>query len=114
MAKDDLNFVGLLSSHRRGELVREADELLSEMIQALNDYGGSGELTMKLKVKRNEADQLEVNPSLTMKKPRRTLGMGIFYTTDEGKLSRRDPNQHDFIDDLDDARARRHQSDPDS
>ena len=79
MAKDDLNFTGLLASHRRGELVREADELLSEMITAITEYGGSGELTLKLKVKRNEAEQLEINPSLTMKKPRRTLGMGIFY-----------------------------------
>lgn len=107
MAKDDLNFVGLLSSHRRGELVREADDLLAEMIAAINEYGGSGELTLKLKVKRNDAEQLEVQPALNMKKPRRTLGMGIFYTSEEGKLSRRDPRQDDFLDDLDDHREQR-------
>lgn len=107
MAKDDLNFVGLLSSHRRGELVREADDLLSEMVAALTEYGGTGELTLKLNVKRNEAEQLEIQPALNMKKPRRTLGMGIFYTSDDGKLSRRDPRQDDFLDDLDDVRESR-------
>lgn len=112
MAKDDLNFLGLLSAHRRGELVREADDLLSEMIQAIHEYGGSGELTLKLKIKANDAEQLEVQPSMNMKKPRRTMGMGIFYTN-EGKLSRRDPKQDDFLDDLDDARERRIRADID-
>lgn len=113
MAKDDLNFLGLLSAHRRGELVREADDLLSEMVQAIKDFGGSGELTLKLKIKQNEAEQLEMQPSMNMKKPRRTMGVGIFYTTDEGKLSRRDPRQDDFLDDLDDARERRIRADID-
>lgn len=107
MSKDNLNFVGLLSSHRRGELVHEADDLLAEMVAAITEYGGVGELTLKLKVKRNEAEQLEIQPLLTMKKPRRALGMGIFYSSDDGKLSRRDPRQGDLIDDLEDMRETR-------
>ena len=112
MTKDDLNFLGLLSAHRRGELVREMDDLLQELIAALDEFGGSGELTLKLKVKRNDAEQLEINPKADLKKPRRTLGMGIFYTN-EGKLSRRDSKQDDFLDDLDDARERRIRADID-
>lgn len=106
MAKDDLNFIGLLQSHRRGELVREADDLLAEMITAINDFGGKGEITLKLSVKRNEAEQLEITPALSMKKPRKALSVGIFYCSDEGKLSRRDPRQDDMFDELEDRRER--------
>jgi len=106
MAKDDLNMLGLLQAHRRGELVREADDLLAEMISAIKENGGKGDLTLKLSVKMNEAEQLEITPTLKMNKPRKALSVGIFYVSDEGKLSRRDPRQDDMFDELEDRRDR--------
>lgn len=106
MATNEMNFVQLLQAQRRGEIVREADELLSEMVQAIHQHGGKGDITLKISVKKNEAEQLEFTPTLKMNKPRRSLGVGIFYATDEGKLSRTDPNQDDLFDELEDRRIR--------
>lgn len=106
MAKNDLDFVALLQASRRGEIVREADELLAEMVRAIHEHGGRGDLTLKISVKKNEAEQLEVSPTLKMNKPRRALGDGIFYATDDGKLSGADPDQEDLFNELEDRRQR--------
>lgn len=111
MEDDKLNFVQLLSAHRRGELVHEMDDLLAEMLAAINEYGGKGELSLKLSFKGNEAGQIEMQATPQMKKPRRTMGVGIFYHADGGKLSRNDPKQDDFLNDLDAARQRRREHD---
>lgn len=105
MAIDKMNFVQLLQAQRRGEIVREADDLLVEMIRAIHEHGGKGDITLKISVKKNEAEQLEFTPTLKMNKPRRALGVGIFYTTTEGELSRTDPDQDDLFDDLADRRG---------
>lgn len=106
MAVDKMNFIKLLQAVRRGEIVREADDLLAEMIRAIHEHGGKGDLTLKLSVKKNEAEQLEFTPSLKMNKPRRALGLGIFFATGEGELSRTDPLQDDLFDELEDRRER--------
>lgn len=105
MATNKMNFVQLLQAQRRGEIVREADDLLSEMVLAIHEHGGKGDITLKISVKKNEAEQLEFTPTLKMNKPRRALGVGIFYATDEGELSRTDPHQDDLFDDLADRRG---------
>lgn len=106
MAVDKMNFIKLLQAMRRGEIAREADELLAEMIRAIHEHGGKGDLTLKLSVKKNEAEQLEFTPSLKMNKPRRALGLGIFFATSEGELLRTDPLQDDLFDELEDRRER--------
>lgn len=108
MAKnDDLNFLEFLQTFRRGELLAEADEQLSELVEAVQRTGGKGELTIKLPFKVNEAGQIECVPSVACKKPRRAMGRGIYFATDEGRLTRRDPAQVDmFEDDLESRRGR--------
>lgn len=105
MAINEMNFVQLLQAQRRGEIVREADELLAEMVQAIHEHGGKGDITLKLSVKKNDAEQLEFTPTLKMNKPRRSLGIGIFYATESGRLSRTDPNQDDIFDELTERRG---------
>ncbi|HMT45485.1 MAG TPA: hypothetical protein PKE59_00055 [Novosphingobium sp.] len=107
MATDKMNFIQLLQATRRGEIVREADDLLAEMVRAIHEHGGKGDLTLKLSVKKNDAEQLEITPTLNMKKPRRALGIGIAYATGEGELSRTDPQQDDLFDELEDRRSSR-------
>lgn len=55
---------------------------------------------MKVGIKVNKAGQLEVVPDIQIKKPTRSMGTGIYFATDEGRLTRRDPNQMDFEDEL--------------
>ena len=105
MASERLNFMGLMQSFRRGTLLNEADSQLQELIQAVKDTGGKGELNVKFPFKMNEAGQLECTPVVSIKRPRRVLGAGIFFATDEGDLSLRDPDQEDFLDELDERRS---------
>ena len=37
---------------------------------------------------------------MTMKKPTRALGVGVYFVSDAGRLSRRDPNQMDIEDEI--------------
>lgn len=104
---EDLNFLEFLQTFRRGELLTEADEQLAELVEAVQRTGGKGELTIKLPFKVNDAGQIECTPTVACKKPRRAMGRGIYFATQEGRLTRRDPSQADmFEDELESRRGR--------
>ncbi|MFP4240077.1 MAG: hypothetical protein ACLFRZ_12325 [Rhodosalinus sp.] len=106
MPDDTLTFLAFLQDFRRGDLMAEADRQFIELMEAIDETGGKGELTLKLPVKINDAGQIECVPQLTIKKPRRPIGTGIYYLTPEGRLSRRDPKQTDMLDELEARRTR--------
>jgi len=108
MARDELSFLEFLQSFRRGELISEADDQFGELMEAVKRTGGKGDLTIKLPFKVNEAGQIECVPTVSCKKPRKPLGTGIYYVTDEGRLTRQDPTQDDLFDEVG---ARRERSD---
>lgn len=106
--RDELNFLEFLQSFRRGELLREANDQLEDLIRAVKDTGGKGDITIKLPFKINDAGQLECVPRVDSKRPRRALGTGIYFATENGQLTRRDPDQADmFNDELEARRSRR-------
>lgn len=98
--KHELNFLELIQTFRRGELLNEGDAKLNELIDAIQRTGSGGDITVKMKVKVNKAGQLEIVPEITIKKPSRALGAGIYFATDAGRLTRRDPNQMDIEDEI--------------
>ncbi|WP_305972619.1 MULTISPECIES: hypothetical protein [unclassified Mameliella] len=104
MPRDELNFLEFLQTFRRGELLREADARLAEVLEAIQETGNSGEITLKLPLKVNKAGQIECVPQVTAKKPRRELGAGIYFLSDDARLSRRDPNQGDWLDEVESRR----------
>lgn len=108
MAKpnDELGFLEFLQTLRRGELLSEAGDMLNELTEAIHKTGGKGDLTLRLPFKVNDAGQMECVPVLSMKKPRRPLGTGIYYVTDDGHLTRRDPAQEDLFDEFGERRGR--------
>lgn len=107
MAQDgELNFLEFLQGFRRGELIADADRKLVELIAAVKATGGKGTLTIKLPFSMNKAGQIEIQPAVEVKKPAPALGTGIYFATDDGALTRRDPNQMDLIDELERRRAR--------
>lgn len=106
MAKAELNFLEFIQSFRRGELLAEGDKCLNELIDAINLTGNSGSITITLPFKVNKAGQLECDPAVTLKKPRRPMGTGIYYATEDGRLSQRDPRQSDWVSDIDERRSR--------
>ncbi|EPX80505.1 hypothetical protein Salmuc_03822 [Salipiger mucosus DSM 16094] len=76
------------------------------MLAAIQDTGNSGEITVKLPFKVNKAGQIECVPQITAKKPRREMGTGVYFLNDEAQLTRRDPNQQDWLDDMEARRDR--------
>lgn len=106
MAKYDLSFLEFLQSFRRGELLTAADEMLAELMEAIDRTGGKGEITIKLPFKPNDAGQIECVPDLALKKPRKPMGTGIYFVSDDKKLTRRDPAQEDLFDELEERRGR--------
>lgn len=103
--KHSVNFLELMQSFRRGEMLRVADAELEKVMQAMTDTGGDGCLTIKIPLKFNKAGQVEVTPSITSKIPQRAMGTGIYFADDDGRLSRRDPNQLDIEDEIERRRA---------
>ena len=107
MSKHDLTFLEFFQEFRRGLLLQESDARLSEVIEAIREHGGSGEITIKLPLKLNRAGQLECKPVVTAKKPKKEFGTGFYFISDENRLTRRDPNQLDIEDHLADRRDAR-------
>ncbi|SHK04934.1 hypothetical protein SAMN05444404_3181 [Ruegeria lacuscaerulensis ITI-1157] len=104
-ADHSINFLEFIQTFRRGELLREGDQQMTRVIEAMAETGGDGEITIKLPFKLNKAGQIECTPKITAKVPQRPMGTGIFFANDEGRLSRRDPNQFDIEDEIERRRA---------
>ena len=98
MARHELNFLEFLQRGGRGELLADGDAKLSELVEAIQATGGNGSMTLKISLKPNKAGQIEIIPDLTIKKPAKALGTGIYFATDDGRLTRRDPHQMDIED----------------
>lgn len=96
-----INFLEFLRTFRRGQLLSEGDAELEKVITAMHDTGGDGSLTITLPFKLNKAGQIECTPTIKAKIPQRPMGTGIYWADDEGRLSRRDPNQMDIEDEID-------------
>jgi len=107
MKAELLNMLTLLQTHRRGEILKEADAALTDVIDAIRQHGGKGKLTLTLNFKLEKGDQISLTPDLKVEKPRRAMSAGIFFATDEGQLTRTDPNQGDLL--ADDLASRRDQ-----
>lgn len=106
MARDhDLNFLEFFQSFRRGALIQQADERLTELVEAIRETGGTGTLTIKLPFKVNKGGQIECTPVVEAKAPRPSVGTGIYFASDDGRLTRRDPNQLDIEDEIERRRS---------
>jgi len=108
MQRHDMNFLEFLQGFRRGELLRQGNAQLEKVIAAMAETGGDGEITIKLPFKFNKGGQIECTPKITSKVPQAAMGTGIYFADDEGRLSRRDPNQMDIEDEIDRRKAAEH------
>lgn len=95
-----ISFLNFVQSHRRGEIPTEGDAALTDILSAIREHGGKGKLTLTLNIKMNKSGQIEITPDLKSEKPRRAMSAGLYFATDEGALTRRDPNQGDWVDEV--------------
>ena len=69
MSTDELNFLQFLQSFRRGDLVRQADGLMSELMTAIQATGGKGKLVLEMPFGVNKSGQIECIPKMKLDKP---------------------------------------------
>lgn len=101
----DLNFMQFIQTFRRGELLDDCNQKLNELMETLATSDKGGSMTVKFDFRHNKAGQLEITPSATIKKPTKNVPPGVYFISDESRLTRRDPRQMDIEDEIERHRA---------
>ena len=95
--KTDL--LAVLLDMRQGKVAQNCNEKFNEVLAAVIETGGKGELTIKLMIKPSKMGmgaavvEVELDHDIKLKKPELEIGKSFFFVTQEGALSRDDPDQ---------------------
>lgn len=98
--KDIDNHFGLiLGQIRKGRSLSELSEALRDLVQAVRDTGKKGKLVYTVAVEpaaKTDGRVLMVSDDVALKAPESARDASLFFSTDEGRLSRKDPDQEEF------------------
>lgn len=83
----------LLAGLHDAKLEDEVNEALQSVVAAVREHGGSGAVTIKLKVATDGAQRVRIGADLTSKRPQRKRNGRVYFATDNGGLSEEDPRQ---------------------
>lgn len=90
-------FAAFMQEHRGGGLHAELSDQLAELVLATREIGKKGSITIKLDVAPNADGQtVTIVDTVTLKKPEAPHPAGIWYSDEEGNLSRRNPMQQEL------------------
>lgn len=91
----------ILREIRKGRAVDLASQRFAELIQAVDETGKPGELTITLKVKpeKGGGSQKTIIPVVKVKVPEVDLAEGVFFSDENGDVHRTDPKQDDMFKD---------------
>lgn len=81
---------------RNGDCLNEASNELGRLIQAVRETGRSGKLTIEMRIEpagRGDVSRVFIEDTITAKIPKPQKARALFFTTEEGGLQRKDPNQ---------------------
>lgn len=86
-------FIAALTGINHGQVAGHADELLMELVKAVNEHGRKGTVTITIEVKPAKGNQtsVQVAATATAKMPQPDAPWGLFFFTDDGALTRDDP-----------------------
>jgi len=89
----------VLLDMRNGQVAADCNKKFNEVLTAVLDTGGKGELTLKLSVKPSRMGmggvvlEVEASHELKTKKPELPIGKATFFVSSDGTLTRDDPSQ---------------------
>lgn len=89
-------FADFLQAQSGGTLHDELSEKLHELIEAVQETGRGGSISLKVDVKPiagTDSHTLTVTDTVVMKAPKTERPKSIFFVDDTGNLSRSDPRQ---------------------
>lgn len=93
------DFMNLLMEMRNGAVAQDLNEKFNEMLSAVLESAGPGELTIKIKAKPSKMGtggavlEVETEHECKLKKPELSVGSSRFFVTHEGVLTRDNPAQ---------------------
>ena len=79
---------------RRGVLINELTEQMQDVVKAVEDTGKSGEITIKLTIKKfSRMNAIDITDKVTVKLPQDQPESTMMFATPEGNLVTEDPRQ---------------------
>ena len=93
------DFLSLLADMRSGAVVMDLNKKFNDVIAGVLDTGGKGEMVITLSIAPQKFGMggvvLEVaaEHKVKTKVPELKIGSAVFFATDDGVLTREDPNQ---------------------
>lgn len=94
-----VNLLDVMADIRCGDFVFDASTELEKMIAAVRDTKKTGTLVISLKIEplsAGNADTVKVIDDINAKMPKPDKLSSIFFTSDDNRLLRNDPNQMKF------------------
>lgn len=92
-------FADVLHDLHRGQIADEAAAQLADLVQAVQGYGKAGTFTLHIKVEpfKGNDHQVMMSARCTSKPPAGNPVGAVFFTDDNGNLSRDDPRQESLF-----------------
>lgn len=97
MQQNDL--LAILLDMRSGQVAADCNSKFNEVLQAVLETGGKGELVIKLFIKPSKMGmggtvvEVETTHECKAKSPELSIGRSVFFVTADGVLTRDDPAQ---------------------
>lgn len=89
----------VLLDMRNGQVAADCNQKFNDVLNAVLETGGKGELTLKLMLKPSKLGmggavlEVEATHEVKMKRPELEIGKAFFFVTRDGTLTREDPAQ---------------------
>lgn len=99
-----VDFVNTLMEMRNGKVAADISIEFAEVYGAVLDTGGKGQITITIDITPTRADmsagrikEVSFEHSVKLKKPKHPIGPSTFFVTEDGNLSRTDPEQMEMF-----------------
>ena len=93
----DNAFIRVLQDHRKGQIISDLSEALAKVVQAVEETGNPGSITVKFKLRpatEGEDSAVLLTDEISVKAPRATVAASIFFAdTETWQLTRDNPKQ---------------------
>ena len=88
-----LRFV--LGTHNRGSAEVEASQALQEVVAGIRDTRKKGKVVLEIALEpiKGDVNRLAIEVKVTAKVPKQAPESDVFYSTEDGRLQKTDPNQ---------------------
>lgn len=97
VARNITEIIGEIDSQNLHEALSEA---LAEVVRGVEKTGKVGSLTLTFKVKKNKDRQVMVDSEVKRKVPEEGIATTMFFSDENGNLTRRDPQQRELFNNL--------------